>query len=278
MWICSSATGHLQAVGTDVAGRRQYLYHPQWRLRRDAQKFDRMLVVGAELPRARRQVRRDLRRDDCDLRWACAAAVRLIDLGSFRIGSDIYAENGSYGLTTIQREHVRAADGALVFEFPGKSGVEHHVEIDDPTVIAALALMRRRRGGKQLLAHRREGCWVELSAPAVNDYLHDIVGEEFSAKDFRTWHATVLAARTVAAVRDEARSARRTEKAIRETVKDVSVYLGNTPTVARASYIDPRVFDLFRNGQTIDPAVGRGRRGWDAQQAAVEAAVLDLLG
>ncbi len=277
VWICASSTGHLQAVGTDDAGRRQYLYHPHWRLRRDTQKFDRMLVVGARLPRARKRIRRDLVRDECDLRWACAAAVRLIDLGSFRIGSDVYAENGSFGLTTILRRHVHGADGILTFEFPGKSGVDHHVEIDDEAVVAALMLMRQRRGGRQLLAHRRDDCWVKLSAPAVNEYLHEVVSDEFSAKDFRTWHATVLAARAVAADGASATTKTAMDRVVREAVKDVAAYLGNTPTVARSSYIDPRVFELFRDGHTIDPDADRGRRSWDTRQAAVEAEVLALL-
>ena len=146
VWITPYPNGHLQAVGTDDAGRRQYLYHPQWRERRDAEKFDRMLLFGKALAKARERVLLDLGLEGMPLERACAAAVRLLDLGYFRIGNDVYAdENGSFGLTTLERRHVRKHQDALVFAFVGKSGVEHEITIDDAVVIEAIEIMRRRR-------------------------------------------------------------------------------------------------------------------------------------
>src|SRR3990170_78233 len=158
VWITPYENGHLQAVGTDDAGRRQYLYHPQWRLRRDAEKFDRMLLFGKALAKARERVLLDLGREGMPLERACAAAVRLLDLGYFRIGHDAYAdENGSFGLTTLERRHVRRQQDRLVFAFVGKSGVEHEIEIDDAVVIEAIEIMRRRRSGDDRLMSYKNG-------------------------------------------------------------------------------------------------------------------------
>ncbi|WP_321166425.1 hypothetical protein [Serinicoccus sp. CUA-874] len=166
VWICPHPQGHLQAVGTDDAGRRQYLYHPAWREKRDRMKFDRVLAAAAELPAARRRVARDLAQEGMPAERAEAVAVRLLDLGYFRIGSDVYTDaHGSFGLTTLERRHVRARGDVLVFRFVGKSGVEHTVEIDDADVIAALDRMRRRRSGQRLLAYQDGRRWIDLDAP-----------------------------------------------------------------------------------------------------------------
>lgn len=174
VWICPFANGHIQAVGTDDAGRRQYLYHPNWRAKRDRAKFDRVCAAAHRLPAARRRVARDLRADGMPLARAAAAAVRLLDLGSFRIGSDVYADaNGSFGLTTLERQHVRVRKGHLIFTFLGKSGIEHSIDIDDADAIAAIERMRARRTrSRRLLAYQGEARrWVDLDAPAVNAYL-----------------------------------------------------------------------------------------------------------
>ena len=197
VWITPYANGHLQAVGTDEAGRRQYLYHQAWRERRDAEKFDRMLLFGKGLVKARELVLADLGREGMPLERACAVAVRLLDLGYFRIGNDIYADtHGSFGLTTLERRHVRRQQDRLVFSFSGKSGVEHRVEIDDATVIEAVEVMRRRRSAKDpgLLAYQDGRSWRSIIPDLVNDYVRQSTGLEATAKDFRTWHATVLAA------------------------------------------------------------------------------------
>ncbi|HBX80664.1 MAG TPA: DNA topoisomerase [Propionibacteriaceae bacterium] len=280
VWICPHPNGHLQATGTDAAGRRQYLYHPQWRARRDRGKFDRVASAAVLLPQARRRISADLRADGLPLTKACAAAARLLDVGYFRVGNDAYTDaNGSFGLTTLERQHVRRRGSALVFSFVGKSGISHTIAIEDAEVIAVLDAMRHRRdGGTRLLAHGRGGSWKALTAADVNAYLAELFGGTFTAKDFRTWHATVIAAEVLALSEEPATSAASRRRAVRQAVLEVSSYLGNTPTIARASYIDPRIIELYERGTTIADAAGRRYRTPSARRAAVEAAVLGLIG
>ena len=279
VWITPYDNGHLQAVGTDDAGRRQYLYHPDWRARRDAEKFDRVLLFGKALVKAREQVVADLGREGMPLERACAAAVRLLDLGYFRIGNDVYAdENGSFGLTTLERRHVRRRGEVLVFCFVGKSGVEHCIEIDDPLSVAAVDEMRRRRSQDlRLLAYKQSRRWSALDAARVNDYLRATSGAEITAKDFRTWHATVLAAVALASTSEPGDTKASRARAVRAAMVEVSDYLGNTPTIARSSYVDPRVIDKYESGETIASVVRRSYPDPDRRQAAIERAVLRLL-
>ncbi len=278
VWISPHPSGHIQAVGTDDAGRRQYLYHPQWRAHRDRMKFDRVATAARKLPRVRRRIAEHLALDGMPLERADALAVRLLDLGSFRIGSDVYADsNGSFGLTTLERRHVRLRDGALVFTFTGKSGIEHRVVIDDADAVAALDRLRRRRGGGRLLAYREARTWVDLDAAAVNLYLRELLGGDLTAKDFRTWHATVLAAVSLALSDEPGDTARSRARAVRTAVVEVADYLGNTPTVAKGSYIDPRVIDLYEDGVTIDEAARRRHRSPERRRDDLERAVLDML-
>jgi len=279
VWICPYPNGHIQAVGTDDAGRRQYLYHPDWRVKRDQLKFDRVAAAARKLPRARREVLAHLGLDGMPLERASAAAVRLLDLGYFRIGSDAYADtNGSFGLTTLEKRHVRSRNGRLMFSFTGKSGIEHSIEIDDADVLAALERMRRRRGGgDRLLAYQRSRFWTALDATAVNLYLRELLGGDLTAKDFRTWHATVLAA-TALAMSDEPGDTKRSrQRAVKAAVAEVAEYLGNTPTIAKNSYIDPRVIDLYEDGTTIAAVARKRHRTPDERQAALERAVLRML-
>lgn len=278
VWISPYPHGHIQAVGTDDAGRRQYLYHPQWREERDRLKFDRVLQAASKLPAARRAIAADLALEGMPLRRANAAAVRLLDLGYFRIGSDVYADtNGSFGLTTLQRRHVRKRGGKLVFRFEGKSGIEHTIEIDDPHVLSALDGMRRRRGQSDRLLSYREGrAWRDLDSATVNGYLGELLGD-LTAKDFRTWHATVIAAAALAESPEPGDTKRSRQRAMRAAVVEVSEFLGNTPTIAKNSYIDPRVFELYEDGVTIDPAALEGHSSPDERQEALERAVIDLL-
>lgn len=274
VWICPHENGHLQAVGTDEAGRRQYLYHPEWRLRRDRAKFRRVIQVAEELPDARRRIAADLELEGMPLDRARAAAVRLIDLGCFRIGGDAYAdENGSYGLTTLERRHVHRRGDALVFAFRGKSGIEHSIEVADERAIAAIEAMRKRRGGERLFAYREGKDWRVLDAAAVNAYLSEVFEGDLTAKDFRTWHATVRAACSLALTEEAGVTKASRKRAMRAAAVEVSDYLGNTPTVARSSYIDPRVFDRYEEGRTIDPHdaldAGDGGEGQDRAERAV---------
>ena len=279
VWICPYPSGHIQAVGTDDAGRRQYLYHPGWRVKRDQMKFDRVAEAARKLPRARREVLAHLGLDGMPLERASAAAVRLLDLGYFRIGSDAYTDtNGSFGLTTLERRHVRCRGQRLVFSFTGKSGIEHTIEIEDDVVRAALDRMRRRRGGgDRQLAYQNSRRWTPLDAPTVNVYLRELLGGDLTAKDFRTWHATVLAA-TALAMSDEPGDTKRSrQRAVKAAVQEVADYLGNTPTIAKNSYIDPRVIDLYEDGTTIASVARKRHRSADVRQAELERAVLRML-
>ncbi|GIM65408.1 DNA topoisomerase IB [uncultured Nocardioides sp.] len=277
VWITPYANGHLQAVGTDDAGRRQYLYHPHWRTSRDAAKFDRILGFGKALSKARERVLADIGAEGMSQERACAVAVRLLDLGYFRIGNDVYTDtNGSFGLTTMLREHVSKYQGGLRFCFTGKSGVEHCIDIDDPAAVGALDGMRRRRGGgDRLLAWKDGRTWRDLSSSDVNDYIRGCFGIEATAKDFRTWHATVIAASALAETDEPGKTKASRKRAVSSAMKEVSDFLGNTPTLARTSYVDPRVVEAYERGRTIKV---RGSYDTDdARQAALERAVLKLL-
>jgi DNA topoisomerase IB len=294
VWICMDAQGHLQATGIDAAGRKQYLYHERWRAHRDRLKFDSMLAFGQALPRLRRRVASELAYDsDGDTvrlsaknltrERVLACSVRLLDLGFFRIGSDDYAErNESYGLTTMLREHVTISDHELVFDFPAKSGQRRVQEIADADAVAVVAALKRRRSGTQLLGYRASGGWAELHANDVNAYIKQHSGGDFTAKDFRTWNATVLAAVALAGEAGHRPSRAARERAVRRAIGTVAAFLGNTPAVCRASYVDPRVIDRYHAGVTLSPALKRiPTDGPDLANTRVrrriEAAVLELL-
>jgi DNA topoisomerase IB len=254
VWICPFESGHLQAVGTDDAGRRQYLYHADWRVKRDRAKHDRVLDVGARLPRARSRVDEYLTLAGMPRERVLAAAFRLLDLGLFRVGGEAYVDaNGSYGLATIEKRHVRVVGDSMTFSFPAKSGQQHRVTVIDPAVREVIYVLRRRRGGGSgLLAYLDGRRWRDISSRDINEFIKDIVGGDVSAKDFRTWHGTVTAAAALAADVD-ADSATARRKALRRAAEAVSEQLGNTPAVARKSYMDPRVIDKFEAGETITP-------------------------
>ena len=282
VWICPLPNGHLQAVGFDAAGRRQYRYHDRWRTRRDQQKFDRMLEFAKALPRLREVTTEHLARDDLTRERVLACAVRLLDRGFFRIGSESYAEeHGTYGLATMKCSHVTLGpDGLVEFEYPAKGRKERYQAIVDPAVHDVVAQLKRRRGDPDLLAYRAGRRWHDVRSDDINDYLKDIAGDDYSAKDFRTWHGTVLAAVALAVAAPASRSKTAAKRAMAWAVKDVSQDLGNTPAVCRASYIDPRVFDRYRSGWTISGVldeVGHDRRDDPGSQGTIEAAVVDLI-
>jgi DNA topoisomerase IB len=285
VWICRWPNGHLQAVGTDDAGRRQYLYHPEFRARQEQAKHEHVRQVARALPELRAKVAADLSGRGLSRARVTACAVRLLDLGFFRIGSERHTRrNETYGLTTMLREHVTCGRGEIAFNYPAKGGIELvRALVDEQAHTVVRALLRRPRGGERLLAFYERGAWHDLHGDDLNEAMRRLSGTDITAKDFRTWHATVLAAVALAVTAGSARATaaarkRQTARAVRE----VSHYLGNTPAVCRASYIDPRVFELFEQGETIAPALTRlgehGDFGRPATQGAVEAAVLDLLG
>lgn len=294
VWICMDPRGHLQATGVDAAGRKQYLYHEQWRAHRDRQKFDSMIAFGHALPKLRRRVTRDLRVHDSgksrvsveqrlSRERVLAGAVRLLDVGFFRIGSEDYAErNESYGLTTMLRKHVTVEGSELIFDFPAKSGQRRVQAIADTDAVAFVAELKRRRSGTQLLAWREGSRWSELHADEVNEYVKRVSGGDFTAKDFRTWNATVLAAVALAHDGEPERTRAARERSVSKAIKAVAAYLGNTPAVCRASYVDPRVVDRYLAGTTIAAAIEQLPAGdpdlADARiRARVETAVLELL-
>jgi DNA topoisomerase I len=282
VWICPDERGHLQATGIDAAGRKQYLYHPRWREHRDRQKFRRMEQFGAALPKLRRRIGSDLQQNGLERAQVLACAVRLLDVGMFRIGSEQYADDdGGIGLATIRKEHVSVQHDEAIFRYPAKGGLERAQAIYDPASLEVIrALKRRRAGGPQLLAYREGRRWRALRSEEINEYLKDHLGEEFSAKDFRTWNATVMAAVSLATTGREAASKTARKRAIDGSVRAVAELLGNTPAVARRSYIDPRVFDRYQSGWTIAGELERLDRldpADDRVRARVERAVLDLL-
>ena len=282
VWICPLPNGHVQAVGTDAAGRRQYLYHDDWRRRRDREKFAEMTRFARALPALREAAARDLRRRGLARERVLACAVRLLDRGFFRIGTEGYAaENGSYGLATMQRRHVTLEPGATVrFDYRAKGGKRRIQSVVDRDVYRVVQALKRRRTGTKLLAYRSGRDWVDVTSDDINAYLKEVTSDTFTAKDFRTWNATVLAAVALAVSGEAHGSKTGRRRAVSRAVQEVAHYLGNTPAVCRASYIDPRVFDRFRDGVTIGGALeqlGEGDRDEPATQGEVEEAVLDLL-
>jgi DNA topoisomerase I len=285
VWICPYPMGHLQATGTDAAGRKQYLYHPQWRVRRDAEKFDDMARFARALPSLRESVSADLEGDELTRERVLALAVRLLDRGFFRIGSEEYTvQNESYGLATMRKEHVTVGrDGEMVFDYPAKSGVRRVQAVVDPAAAAIVGRLRRRRGcGHELLAYKEGRSWRDVRSEDINAYLKKATGDDFSAKDFRTWNATLLAAVALAVSGEVAGSKTGRKRAISRAVQEVAGYLGNTPAVCRASYIDPRVFDAYQGGLVIarpvlDEATDAGPGQLAIHQRKLEEAVLDLI-
>jgi DNA topoisomerase I len=277
VWICPDPFGHIQATGYDEAGRKQYLYHERWQQRQAERKFELVREFAGKLPKLRRAVTEDLRRQGMPRERALACAVRLLDLGFFRVGSEVYAEeNESFGLATVRRDHVTVRRNEVVFDFPAKSGQRRVQSIRDAAARRALEAMCRRRSGPEDLLAYRGGEWRDVRSDDINAYIQEQIGGDFSAKDFRTWHGTVLAAVELAG-EERPRSEGAAKRAIARAVDRVSEALGNTPAVCRASYIDPRVLDRYRDGVTINPpAAGNGRLSAKARHK-IEREVIELV-
>jgi DNA topoisomerase I len=282
VWICADPLGHLQATGVDSAGRRQYLYHDAWRLRRDREKFERMLEFAAALGPLRAQTDRCLAGEGLGRERVLSCAVRLLDRGFFRIGSEVYAEdNGTFGLATMLRSHVALRDDYVVtFDYPAKGGERRIQSVVDPQAYDVVAALKRRRaGGAELLAYKNGRRWVDVTSADINEFIQDLTDGPFTAKDFRTWNATVLAASSIALLGRDAKSATARKRVISLAIGEVARYLGNTPAVCRSSYVDPRVVDRFNAGQTILGTLERLPVDLPEpeRQREIEAAVLDLL-
>ena len=279
VWICPLPHGHIQAAGLDDAQRRQYLYHAQWRVRRDRLKHDHVLDVARRLPAARRHVRRDLRLEGFPRDKALALAFRLLDLAYLRVGGEGYAaRHGSYGLATLRKDHVRVLPpqtesdpGRVHLHFPAKSGQVRDTVVEDDDVAALVrTLVRRRDDSPELLAWRDEaaGVWRDVTSADVSAYVKRRLGADATPKDFRTWHATVPAAAALGR-HEVPGSERARRRVVAQVVREGAEELGNTPAVCRASYIDPRVVDLWERGETIRPT---------RSQAVAERETLRLLG
>src|SRR5262245_7300060 len=270
VWICERADGHLQASGYDARGRKQYRYHDDWRRVRDDNKFERLATFARALPRLRARVGRDLARDPLERTTVLATIVRLLDTTGVRIGNAEYARtNKSFGLTTLHDRHVSCGTKRVRFRFVGKGGKLHEVDVDDRRAARVIRSCQELPGQELFQYVDADGVVQRVDSSDVNEYLREVTGEDFSAKDFRTWSATVLAAQTLA-VRPRCDTATETRQAIVEMVKQVAGALRNTPAVCRRCYIHPAVIAAFEGGVTIASS-GRGGK------SAVERAVIRLL-
>ncbi len=281
VWICADPRGHIQAIGRDAKHRLQYRYHPEWRVVRDDEKYSKLVEFCRALPALRRRVARDLAGDGLGLDTVVAAVIALIERGYLRVGNDEYARaNGSYGATTLERRHLRLHGDQLELRFVGKSGIERELTIDDGHLAEVLRRIRHLPGTRLFQYQRETGRILGVTANDVNRYLRDVMGPQFSAKDFRTWAATLSCAMRLAAA-PPAESEAATKRAISGVIKDVAERLGHTATVCRASYIHPVVLSSYRSGTLAPqfPNAARMVRAFDAGvgRAAAERALIKLL-
>jgi DNA topoisomerase I len=252
VWICPSENGHLQVTGRDARGRKQYRYHPDWRKVRDETKYDRMIAFGKALPEMRRRVARDLRKPGLPREKVLAAIVRLLETTLVRVGNEEYArDNKSYGLTTMRDKHARISREKVTFEFRGKSGRNHEIDVLDPR-LAGIVKRCRDLPGYELFQYLDEhGNVVDITSSDVNDYLRQITGEDFTAKDFRTWAGTVLAARALQEF-ERFENSKEAKQNITTAVEAVARMLGNTPAICRRCYVHPVIFDTYLDGSLVE--------------------------
>ena len=270
VWISPHPNGHIQAVGTDAAGRRQYIYHQAWQEERAEEKFDRVLDLSLQLPQWRARVTEDLGAKGLGRDRVLALALHLLDRGYFRAGGEQYAdENESYGLATLLCEHITLHRDSVMFDYPAKSGVRRTLEITDEKVVRAVrSLMRREGRTDRFLVCRNGSGWTDIRADDLNARFKELVGEDYSVKDLRTWHGTVLAAEAFVDA-DPPVSPKVVKRVESAVMKEVSEALGNTPAVARGSYVDPRVVRGYEQGQTIAAAAKRADRARNPGDAQV---------
>ena len=278
VWICQSPKGHLQVTGRDAKGRKQSRYHPRWREVRDETKYERMTIFGAVLPTIRERVEHDLGLPGMPRLKVLAAIVRLMEATLIRVGNEEYArENNSYGLTTMRNKHVEVDGSNVTFNFKGKSGVRHTIDINDRRIAKIIQRCQDIPGYELFQYVDKEGNNHSIDSADVNDYLREISGQDFTAKDFRTWAGTVLAC-TMLREFEAFQSQTQAKKNVVQAIKDVSARLGNTPSVCRKCYVHPAVLDTYFSGAMIDTVKQR------VEQEAVpyalrqeESALLDLL-
>jgi DNA topoisomerase I len=278
VWISPTRRGHIQATGRDQKGRKQYRYHPRWHDVRDEVKFGRMVAFAAALPQIRERTEQDLRRQGLPREKVLAAVVRLLEKTMMRVGNDEYArDNDSYGLTTLQDEHAEVTSRRVVFRYRGKSGREHETTLDDPR-LARIVKRCQELPGQELLQYIDEDGQVrDIDSADVNDYLREITGEPFTAKDFRTWAGTVLACMALQEF-DAVASAGEAQKNVVAAVKRVAERLGNTPAVCRSSYIHPQVLDAYLDGSMLETLRQRAAKELTEHAGELESAEAAALG
>jgi DNA topoisomerase I len=254
VWICAQPNGHIQATGRDQAGRLQYRYHNEWQAKRDGLKHERVRALAQRLPAARERASRDMRRRGLVRERVLAAAFRMLDLGSFRIGSECYEEsNGTFGLATLKRDHVTVEGHRITFCYEAKGGQEVTISLTDRSLASVVRDLRERDDDHpDLLGYQDGSRWIDVRSSDINDYIREISGMKVSAKDLRTWNATVRMAVALAECGDPPAAERDRRRVVAECMTEVSTHLGNTPAVARRSYVDSRVIDLWLGGVALE--------------------------
>jgi DNA topoisomerase-1 len=280
VWISPRATAKLQATGVDRAGRRQYLYHPEYRARQEQEKFDKLVRFAERLPDLRKQMTKDIEGEPFSPEWVSALALRLINLGWFRVGTERYARTTrTFGITTLRKGHVSVRGSRITFKYRGKHRVLVRTAIIDEELADAMKTLLALPGGRQLFRYDIDGSLYNLTGARLNDYIEDHMGDEFTAKDFRTWGGTLIAAIALAEhglpeTETEAR------KVVAGVMRAVGAKLGNTPAVARSSYVSPAVVEQYLDGRTIDDFRPRHLRVVGARDTRLdpeEQALLSLL-
>jgi DNA topoisomerase-1 len=280
VWISPRAGAKLQATGVDKAGRRQYLYHPEFRARQEQAKFDKLVRFAERLPELRKVMDKHLDQEPLSFEWTAAVAVRLINDGWFRVGDERYAKTyRTFGITTLRKGHVKVRGSRIAFRFRAKHRVLCRTVLVDDELASAIKELLAAPGGRRLFRYEYNGELVNLGARRLNDYIREHLGEEFTAKDFRTWGGTLVAAIDLAE-RDEQETATGQKRAVAAVMRSVGERLGNTPAVARASYVSPAVVEQYLDGRTIDdfrPRHLRVVRARNSELEPEEQALLSLL-
>ena len=283
VWIAAGPRAKLQATGYDKAGRKQYLYHASYRAAQEEAKYDRLIRFGERLPELRTAMTEHLDRDELDRERVSAVALRLISLGWYRVGSERYAREGTYGVTTLLRRHVRVHGKRIKLSFPSKAGIRVRSELVDEDLAAAIRGLLRVKGGARVFKYRWEGDLYNLTSKRLNGYVKIYLGEEFTAKDFRTWGGTLLASVYFAEAAERQgfpESETQQKRSVTAVMRRVAEKLGNTPAVTRESYVSPAVVDQYLEGRTIDDFRPRHLRVVEARDVALspeEQAMLSLL-
>jgi DNA topoisomerase-1 len=252
VWISPRSNAKLQATGMDKAGRRQYLYHPQFRARQEQAKYDKLIRFAERLPELRAAMSEHLDREPLSFEWTAAVALRLINDGWFRVGNERYARSyKTFGITTLRKGHVRVRGSRITFRFRAKHRILCHTVLVDSELAVAMKHLLALPGGRRLFRYERDGELYNLGARKLNEYIREQMGEEFTAKDFRTWGGTLVGAIQLAEARP-AETATAQKRTVAAVMRAVGERLGNTPAVARASYVSPAVVEQYLDGRTID--------------------------